>query len=190
MIPWLPDPGMRTVQMHANLFIWNNKNSNIYTALSSIVSAKLIDTPFMYSFLLITACHFQSAWCFCVSLFVLLGHAPQNLFISFYCYLLVKIMPHTYTWISCDWEKEGEHLLFSGINSDVSPMMEGFSGFFSSRFCIALSTGVCFSVVLKQDYLLAGCFLKLFSVHLQLLPLFFFKSCVNISGEQFSLGDL
>lgn len=96
MIPWLPDSGMRTVQMHENLFIWNSKNSNIYTALSSIVSAKLIDTPFIYGFLLITPCHFQSAWCFCVSLFVLLGQACQNLFISFCCYLLVKIMPHTH----------------------------------------------------------------------------------------------
>lgn len=190
MIPWLPDSGMRTVQMHENLFIWNNKNSNIYTALSSIVSAKLIDTPFIYGFLLITPCHFQSAWCFCVSLFVLLGQACQNLFISFCCYLLVKIMPHTYTWIHCDWEKGGKHLLFSGINSDVSPMMEGFSDFFSSRFCIALSTGVCFSVVLKQDYLLAGCFLNFFSVHHQLIPFFPFKSSVTISGEQFSLWVL
>lgn len=183
MIPWLPDPGMRTVQMHENLFIWNIKNSNIYTALSSIVSAKLIDTPFIYGFLLITPCHFQAARCYCVSLFVLLGHAHQNLFISFYGYLLVKIMPLTYTWMPCDWEKGGEHLLFGGINSDLSPVMEVFSGFFASWFCIAFSTGVCFLIVLKQDYLLAGCFLKLFSVHHQLIPLFFFKSCVDISGE-------
>lgn len=61
MIPWLPDPGMRAVQMHENLFIWSNKHSNIYTALSSIVSAKLIDTPFIHGFLLITPCRFQSA---------------------------------------------------------------------------------------------------------------------------------
>lgn len=109
MIPWLPGPGMRTVQMHENLFIWNKKWSNIYTALSSIVPAKLIDTPFIYCFFLITHCDFQSTWCFFVSLFVLLGHGCQNLFVSC-CYLLVKIIPHSYIWILCDQEKGGEHV--------------------------------------------------------------------------------
>lgn len=64
-------------------------------------------------------------------------------------HLLLLLSPSednaTYIHMNPLWlEKGGEHLLFSGINSDVSPMMWGFSGFFSSRFCKALSTGVGF----------------------------------------------
>lgn len=99
MIRWLPDPGMRPAQMHEKLFIRNN---NICTALSSIVPAELIDTPFTCRFLLITRRSARSAWLFCVALFVLLGHSCQKLFISSYGYLLVKIMPHSYIRIPCD----------------------------------------------------------------------------------------
>lgn len=98
----------------------------------------------------------------------------------------------TYMHMNPLWPGEGGRAPFIQWHKfwHVSPMMEGFSDFFSSRFCIALSTGVCFSVVLKQDYLLAGCFLKLFSVHHQLILFFPFKSYVTISSEQFSLWVL
>lgn len=137
MIHWLPDPGMRTVQMHENLFIWNNKRSNIYTALSSIVPAELIDTPFIYRFLLITRCSAMSAWFFCVSLFVLLGHSCQNLFISFCGYLLVKIMPHSYIWIPCDRRRGRAPFFLWREFWRASPVMVQL---FLSQACIAPGT--------------------------------------------------
>lgn len=54
-------------------------NDTIFNAvLSSIVPAKLIDTPFIYCFLLITHCDFQSAWFLCVIVCTLRSQLPQT----------------------------------------------------------------------------------------------------------------